>query len=154
MESAVMLGEIIKEAGNDFKNANDQKLVADMYINHKYGISLDFKTELFQSMHMTLDPPLPHCNPMEDIQLTDEKKWYNKRTKALPSVIHFNGGGKTHHLLMESKIWYQYPEHNTKEKRDRLASYPLTVPTAPGGTMRFDALCGSYIQDTNRKWGR
>jgi uncharacterized alkaline shock family protein YloU len=37
-----MLEQIIKEAGTNFKNANDQNFVADMYINIRYGIKLDF----------------------------------------------------------------------------------------------------------------
>ena len=152
-DSVIMLQEIIKEAGNDFLNANDQKLVADMYINNRNGIKLDFFNEIFQSMHMTLDPPLPYCNPIQDIILTSNKTYYNKRTNTIPSVIHFNGGGKTHHLEMESKIWYQDASYNTKERREKLASYLLNVPTYSIGRMRFDVLCGAYVQQMNEKWG-
>ena len=150
-----MLEEIIKEAGTDFLNANDQKLVADMYLNHKYGIKLDFYNEIFQSMHMTLDPPLAHCNPMDDtelININDNKRYRNKLTDSLPSILHFNGGGKTHHLDMEGKMWYQDAVHNTKEIRERLASRLINVPTAVGGRMRFDKLCTAYVQDMDRKW--
>jgi hypothetical protein len=37
-----MLGEVIALAGSDFENANDQKLVADMYMAGKHGIRVDF----------------------------------------------------------------------------------------------------------------
>ena len=101
--AAKMLIAVMESAGGDFKNANDQKLVADFYIEGKYGIQLDFYNKLFQSMHMTLDPPLPHCNPFSDIVLVNHDdnthnkkygKFYNKRTQSEPTVFHFNGGGK------------------------------------------------------------
>jgi hypothetical protein len=97
----------MKDAGHDFANANDQKLVADMYIAGTFGIKLDFFNKLFQSMHMTLDPPLPRCNPVEDVKLSDGR-WINTRTKSRPAVFHFNGGGKAHHLSMEVRIITQY----------------------------------------------
>ena len=181
--SEIMLREIIKEAGSDFKNANDQKLVADMYINHKYGIKLDFYSEIFQSMHMTLDPPLSHCNPIDDIILintgenintgekagekteigvkmtetgekitntgkkiteTGVKRYKNKLTNSYPSILHFNGGGKLHHIKMDNDMWYQSPQYNTNEIIEKLKSHLITVPTAVNGKMRFDELCGSY----------
>ena len=40
--AAAMLGEVIALAGSDFANANDQKLVADMYMAKKHGIRVDF----------------------------------------------------------------------------------------------------------------
>jgi predicted glycogen debranching enzyme len=45
--------------------------------------------------------------------LTADKRFQNQRTASYPAVIHFNGGGKTHHLRMESQIWYKAPEYNT-----------------------------------------
>ena len=56
---------------------------------------------------MTLDPPLPRCNPVEDVVLTSAGRWRNKLTKAVPAVLHFNGGGKAYHLKMEGKMWYK-----------------------------------------------
>jgi hypothetical protein len=144
-----MLEQIIKEAGNNFRNANDQKLVADMYIKNRYGIKLDFYNKIFQSMHMTLDAPLPRCNPMEDITLLNSK-WVNKRTKGLPSVLHFNGGGKMYHLSMESRMWYKKKEYNTKEMKDKLGSFLLIVPTAKNGVLRFDELCWDYFRNMKR----
>lgn len=146
--SAVMLAEVMKEAGNNFGNANDQKLVADMYIAGRHGIKLDFHNAIFQSMHMTLDPPLPRCNPIEDIVLTSDKRYHNERTDSYPAVIHFNGGGKAHHLKMESQIWYKSASYNTIEERKKLAAHLLTVPSMPGGKLRFDQICGDYLRHT------
>jgi len=61
--SSEMLRQVMIGAGKDFDNANDQKLCADMYMEGKFGIQLDFYSRIFQSVHMTLDPPLPRCNP-------------------------------------------------------------------------------------------
>ena len=43
----LMLLDIINKAGTDFANANDQKLVSDMYIKHKHEIKIDY-TILFK----------------------------------------------------------------------------------------------------------
>lgn len=67
--AAAMLGEVIELAGSNFANANDQKLVADMYMAKKHGIKVDFFAAIFQSMHMTDSPPLSSCHPFEDLQL-------------------------------------------------------------------------------------
>jgi hypothetical protein len=94
-----MLLAVIEEAGKNFANANDQKLVADMYIQGRFGIKLDFYSEIFQSMHMTLSKPLPFCNPTKDVVIINGH-FHNKLTKTDPSVFHFNGGGKSVHLKM------------------------------------------------------
>ena len=142
--SAEMLAQVMLEAGKDFGNANDQKLVADMYMDGRHGIKLDFYNVLFQSMHMT-SSPLADCNPQNDVRLTENGTWINKRTNAQPTVFHFNGGGKAHHLDMESKVWYKRPQHNTPAKRQALASHLLHVPTAKNSQLRFDQLCGDYL---------
>ena len=151
-ESAVMLQEIISEAGKDFANANDQKLVADMYMEGRNGIKLDFYNEIFQSMHMTLDPPLPYCNPISDVKLTNDKRWKNARTGSTPAVFHFNGGGKSHHLDMEGKMWYQSEDMNTIEIREKLSSHSIRVPTAPSGVLAFKDICGDYLNKMNGMW--
>jgi len=143
--AADMLLQIIKEAGNDFTNANDQKLVADFYIDGRFGIKLDFYNLIFQSMHMTLDPPLPHCNPVEHVVITPEYKWKNELTKSLPSVFHFNGGGKRHHLRMEKEMWYKRPENNDVAHKQSLADYYILVPTNANGKLRFKEICPSYV---------
>lgn len=141
-----MLHQVIQEAGKNFDMANDQKLIADFYIAGRFGIKLDFFNALFQSMHMTLDPPLPHCDPTEDVVLDSHGQWYNKRTHSNPSVIHFNGGGKTYHLRMESKMWYKQKKYNTEVSLTQLKDALISVPNQPNGKMRFEAICSDYIQ--------
>jgi len=147
LAAATMLSEVIRLAGNDFRNANDQKLVADMFISRRFNISLDYHNSIFQSMHMTRDPPLPLCDPSEDMQLTTDGTWLNRRTRGRPALLHFNGGGKPLHLGMEARMWYKDRRFNSPTDRQRLADYELFVPTRlqPTGTMKFSALCGSYL---------
>lgn len=96
-----MLLAVIQEAGKNFANANDQKLVADMYMQGRFGIKLDFYSQIFQSMHMTLSKPLPICNPTKDVKINNGH-FHNSLTNTDPSVFHFNGGGKSVHLEMVS----------------------------------------------------
>ena len=142
--SVKMLEQVIKEAGNDFKNANDQKLVADMYMSGEHGIKLDFYNKLFQSVHMT-SHPLTDCNPIQHLKLSSNKIWENKLTKSIPSVIHFNGGGKLHHLDMESKVWYKALQYNTPEIKQALSDYLIHVPNQINGRIRFGSICKEYF---------
>lgn len=146
-KSAVeMLKAVILEAGNDFTNANDQKLVADMFISSRYNIQLDYYAKLFQSMHMTFDRPLAYCNPYEDIQVINGQ-FYNKRTKSYPSVFHFNGGGKSHHLKMESQLWYKQSKYQTNEEKLKLSTTKISIPLPENKnrTIEFHNLCPGYI---------
>ena len=72
-----MLLAVMKKAGQNFKNANDQKLMADLFISKQFRIQLDYNCQLFQSMHMTLDPPLAKCNPIEDIIVSNDGRYFN-----------------------------------------------------------------------------
>lgn len=87
-----MLQAVKEEAGGGFKKANDQELVADMFMEGRFGISLDYHARLFQSMHLTLDKPLPRCKPIDDIHVVGKGQLHNKRTETYPAVFHFNGG--------------------------------------------------------------
>lgn len=116
-----------------------------MFIAGRFGIELDYYNSIFQSMHMTSDPPLPHCNPMENIELSTNGIWKNKLTNSNPSVIHFNGGGKAYHLQMESKMWYKESQYNTDIKKDMLKKHLVSVPTAPNGKLPFATLCPNYF---------
>lgn len=151
--ASAMLREVIKEAGSNFRNANDQKLVADFYIAGRFGIKLDFYNKIFQSMHMTLDPPLPHCDPTRDLQITIDGRFYNKLTKSRPAIFHFNGGGKKVHLQMEAAIWYKHEEFNSPEVAQTLRSTLVNTPTATdkGQQTRFDMLCPGYLKSTVSK---
>jgi hypothetical protein len=156
----IMLQKIIKDAGNDFTNANDQKLVADMFIAQRHSnplsssssltssppIELDYHAKLFQSMHMTFDAPLPRCNPSEDLELR-QGRYFNKRTKTFPSVFHFNGGGKAHHLAMEKELWYKQSTYQSSEERQHLGKIKLSIPLQ-GQQQRmieFRYLCPKYL---------
>ncbi len=143
-----MLLAVMEEAGKDFTYANDQKLVADFYMASRFGIKLDFYNKLFQSMHMTLDPPLPYCNPMDDVKITPDGTYYNKRTKSSPGVLHFNGGGKRHHLAMEGKMWYKALSHNSPQQKEQLKAHSITAPsdTNPSRKLRFDEICPLYVK--------
>ena len=148
--SSQLLHYIKISAGNNFKNANDQKLVADIFINKSastFNIKLDYYATLFQSMHMTLDPPLPRCNPYEDMIVIENGIWHNKRTKSKPAVFHFNGGGKTHHLNMESKMWYKQSKYNTIDQINKLGDTLLNVPSKENGYLKFKDLCTEYIRN-------
>lgn len=94
-EASKMLSQVISDAGNNFINANDQKLVADMYIAGTYDIKLDFYCNIFQSMHMTLAKPLPYCNPSKDVKMVGGR-WYNNAVSSYPAIIHFNGNHMIH----------------------------------------------------------
>lgn len=142
----VMLADVMREAGNNFGNANDQKLVADMFIAGKHGISLDYQCEVFQSMHRTDPPPLPRCNPYTDLELSPEKRWRNKRTNTYPAIFHFNGGGKEHHLHMEGSVWYKSPSHNEPKEVKKLLEHPITVPSKPSGVLSFVDICTDYAR--------
>ena len=146
-KAADMLLEVMKEAGGTFANANDQKLVADFYIAGRFGIKLDFYNKIFQSMHMTLDPPLPQCDPTKDVQLTENGRFMNQLTKSRPAILHFNGGGKRVHLKMEAASWYKAPQHNTKEKVEALRAFRIAAPTQqdPARRLSFDAICPEYF---------
>ena len=123
-EAHQMLAEVMRLAGSNFVNANDQKLCADMYISGEFGIKLDFHARLFQSVHMTLDPPLKHCNPVQDLSITESGHWHNSLTGTRPAVFHFNGGGKVVHLRMEGQMWYRQQQ---KQKRSQI-HLPSSMP--------------------------
>ena len=147
-----MLKKVIEEAGVNFNDANDQKLIADLYIGGRFGIKLDFYNKIFQSMHMTLEAPLPRCAPHEDI-ISTQGTFYNAVTRSAPAIFHFNGGGKRYHLRTESQLWYKKRRFNVGEELDRLKAQNVTVPTSPSGQMTFQNLCGNYTRDLSlRHW--
>ena len=142
-----MLFEIIEKAGNNFMNANDQKLVANMFLNGRHNITLDYQTKVFQSMHMTLTPPLPVCDPKGDVIFDDKGKLTNKRTHGRPSIVHFNGGGKKYHLKIESEMWYKKEIHNSPEERKLIGDHLLSAPCFEDGErqIKFKDFCPTYF---------
>jgi len=81
-------------------------MVSDMYMQSRYGITLDKHSNIFQAMHATHDRPLAECDPWPDMTIAESGCWHNKDTNTNPSIFHFNGGGKIHHLAMEKEMWY------------------------------------------------
>eukprot|EP00603_Paraphysomonas_imperforata_P007361 CAMPEP_0114413500 /NCGR_PEP_ID=MMETSP0103-20121206/889_1 /TAXON_ID=37642 ORGANISM="Paraphysomonas imperforata, Strain PA2" /NCGR_SAMPLE_ID=MMETSP0103 /ASSEMBLY_ACC=CAM_ASM_000201 /LENGTH=370 /DNA_ID=CAMNT_0001581581 /DNA_START=195 /DNA_END=1308 /DNA_ORIENTATION=+ len=149
--SAAMLHAVQVEAGKNFANANDQELVADMFMEGRFGIALDYHARLFQSMHLTLDKPLPRCKPIDDIQVVGQGRLYNKRTDTYPAVFHFNGGGKRHHLDLEGKLWYKKSQFNTNEEIEHLRSHRLRAPIATdmSRTLAFEQICPAYFKQSS-----
>lgn len=144
-ESGEMLQSVIQEAGSDFANANDQKLIADYFISKRFGIKLDYFNRIFQAMHMTLDAPLPYCNPLNDIVMKD-LKWYNMKTKGYPAVFHFNGGGKVQHLPMERDCWYKKSPFNDAKSIEALSQKLFRTLPLSSKNLTFVDVCGDYIQ--------
>eukprot|EP00638_Chattonella_subsalsa_P005338 CAMPEP_0117744694 /NCGR_PEP_ID=MMETSP0947-20121206/6915_1 /TAXON_ID=44440 /ORGANISM="Chattonella subsalsa, Strain CCMP2191" /LENGTH=424 /DNA_ID=CAMNT_0005561699 /DNA_START=17 /DNA_END=1288 /DNA_ORIENTATION=+ len=98
-----VLAEALKKTQGSMK-VIDQEVVADIYMEKKYDLILDHNSAIFQAMHRTDPPDLPYCNPMEAIKMQGSK-YFNTVTKTVPSIFHFNGGGKKVHLPMEKKMW-------------------------------------------------
>ena len=88
------------------KKINDQEMVSDMYMQSRYGITLDYGSNIFQAMHATHAAPLAECDPWPDMTIDGDGCWSNKDTNTRPSIFHYNGGGKSHHLPMEQLMWY------------------------------------------------
>lgn len=151
-----MLLEVMKRAGTNFANANDQRLVADMFIARKFDIALDYHSTIFQSMHRTDPPDLPFCNPVGDLRFDSKAGRYrNTRTNSIPAIFHFNGGGKAHHLEMEGKMWYKKTKYYQGEDLTKLANYIIRVPDSPkypDGTITFQELCGDYLRQQKERY--
>lgn len=144
--ATLMLEEIQRLAGDNWATANDQKLVADMFIDGRHKIKLDYSATIFLSVHMTLDPPLPRCNPSEDLYFDSASgMWINSRTKTKPSIFHFNGGGKTHHLNMEAQGWHKDILKNSKSELNLLANKFIKMPTHESKGLLFNDICSTYL---------
>ena len=130
IESAVnLLKELMVRAGKGEAAyiANDQRLASDAYVSGRMGIKIDHYAQLFQSMHATAGPPLPYCNPLEDLvyePVTTNSKnstngdvkisayshsstFKNRKTGSRPLIFHMNGGGKKYLLGFEKGAWYR-----------------------------------------------
>ena len=145
-----MLNYVMIQAGANFANANDQKLMGDIYIEGKYDIKLDFYSKIFQSMHMTLDKPLPYCDPTKHIKLNKHNNFINTLTNTKPAIYHFNGGGKRVHLSMEKSIWYKKNSlYNTKIIIDDLKKHLISVPLKNDKNRKisFNDLCPNYLSN-------
>ena len=139
-----------------FHKLNDQELAAELYFSgvFKDSLTLDHYASLFLPMHAVRDrTAVPDCDPWPVLRETDGV-WRNSLTNPRPSVFHFNGGGKIHHLPMEKRMWWKqcreaFSELNrTVQTRllfhDRLRSFDDVCPNhiSPNPNAR---VCGSHI---------
>lgn len=162
-----LLRDVLVEIGTNFTNANDQKLIADffLYRNQLYNISLDYNAEIFQSMHRSNSSSNNmDCNPSNDMILSKDKEWINKRTDTVPAILHFNGGGKKHHLRSLERLWYKSPNYyHVRTYRDtRKGGKKLPGSNSDGGgrienqrlrligkdykLIQYGNLCSDYLQ--------
>ena len=138
----------------EVKKINDQEMVSDMYMQSGYGITLDYTSNIFQAMHATHDRPLAECDPWPDMEVDEEGCWFNKDTKTRPSIFHFNGGGKAHHLKMEKRMWYNNDLDLTCGKKfgkPRLRNDVKSAAFIMGDdgeekTMTFDEICPGHVK--------
>ncbi len=72
----------------------------------------------------------------------------NKNTNSKPAVFHFNGGGKRHHLEMESKMWYRQPKFNTLKAIDDISKHAIKMPSEvdKDRTFTFNQICGEHLR--------
>ena len=126
---------------------NDQELVADMFLEGGWGINLDYNSKIFMSMHSTHDPPLAVCEPMKDIRV-DSGKITNTRTGTSPAVLHFNGGGKQHHLDIDAQLWFRRGEFNDKGSMQALRDFQFIGPDWK--ILSMGGICGDYMDQLRR----
>ena len=55
-----------------------------------------------QSLHPA-GPPLAVCEPAKDLA-AEGGRFRNRRTGAEPALLHFNGGGKDQHPVLEKRV--------------------------------------------------
>jgi hypothetical protein len=122
---------------------NDQEMVSDMYMNSRFNIELDHTNKIFAPMHATHDKPLAECDPYPEM-VNQAGVWKNKVYGTSPSIFHFNGGGKKHHLKMEKQMWYKSGQHASSMTRDALMSELLRVGDGDGTLVEFKELCPTY----------
>lgn len=126
---------------------NDQEMVSDMYMNGRFGIELDHRNNIFQAMHATHARPLEECDPWPEM-VNRDGVWENEKYGTKPSIFHFNGGGKIHHLEMERRMWYKSGVVNVKfDKilaRDELMESTLIAGDGKGQATAFKTLCPSF----------
>ena len=176
MENAVyLIEELMLRAGKGEAAyiANDQRLASDMYVSGKMNVKIDHYAQLFQSMHATLGPPLPYCNPIEDLVYEPEtvssnmsdyggynniqfrenggrNVFKNRRTGGTrPLIFHMNGGGKKYFLELEKRAWYRqsYTVDTINVKSNlQLMQLSVNVVESTGNErfVRFGEVCPHY----------
>eukprot|EP00616_Rhizochromulina_sp_CCMP1243_P009141 CAMPEP_0118986668 /NCGR_PEP_ID=MMETSP1173-20130426/42590_1 /TAXON_ID=1034831 /ORGANISM="Rhizochromulina marina cf, Strain CCMP1243" /LENGTH=438 /DNA_ID=CAMNT_0006937465 /DNA_START=101 /DNA_END=1414 /DNA_ORIENTATION=- len=142
-----LLEAVVAKANSEFgMKTNDQEMVSDMYIDGQFDIALDHQAEVFQCMHDTGSPPLPLCNPGKHLTLIDGV-WHNKLTNTTPSLFHFNGGGKKHHLDMEAKSKHKLTPLSPEDKR-RIYNTELLFNNK---LVNFESVCSRHLEKSDRR---
>ena len=121
---------------------NDQEMASDFYMKGLHDIKLDHTNRVFQAMHATHAAPLKECDPWPEMANVDGR-WVNNAFDTKPKILHFNGGGKIHHLKMEAAMWYK--KQGEGKSKSELASTKLLVGDGGGHNARFDELCPGYF---------
>ena len=115
-----------------------------MFLEGGWGINLDYNSKIFMSMHSTNEPPLAVCEPMEEIRV-DSGGLRNTRTGTSPAVLHFNGGGKQHHLGIDAQLWFRRDNASMQALRDFQLIGPDWKILSMGG------ICGDYVDQLRRR---
>jgi len=144
-----MLAAVIEMAGTRLDNANDQELLANMFLSRRMDIKLDVYSRIFQSMHSTkqgIEPARSKkkksiCDPPADIIYLSDGTLFNNRSKTSPVLFHFNGGSKVLHLLYDSQTWFRRPDANTPEA---LAAIRVKELITSKGKIAFQTICFNY----------
>jgi len=150
-----LLDKMVKVAKSvtDNANVNDQELLSDMYASGKHNITIDHYATIFQSLHSTDPPDLEYCHTFEDHMRFNAKEniWENTYTKSRPSVFHFNGGGKKHHLELESRLPHaqarKNPPTNVGEIDQQIYSIQIKVAN---GHKSFEEICPGHLEAMRR----
>jgi hypothetical protein len=122
---------------------NDQEMASDFYMQGRHNIQLDHTNRIFQAMHATHAAPLKECDPWPEMQVIDGR-WENKAFQTAPKILHFNGGGKIHHLNMEAAMWYKQPGRGGMTKAE-LGATVLIVGDGGGRKASLKEMCPTYF---------
>lgn len=87
---------------------SDQEQISTLLLKKDYewhkDIKIDYYASMFLNMHMADD--YGRCDPEKDV-VFHKGELYNKRTKFVPSMYHFNGGSKKRMADAEASMWYK-----------------------------------------------
>ena len=131
-----------------FHKLNDQELASDLYLDGAFGsdLQLDHFATIFQPMHAIDDASaVPNCDPWPSLR-EQKGEYTNALTNSRPSLYHFNGGGKRHHLKMESRMWWkQCAEANTQDVLQNLHTAKLRFGDK---LLDFETVCPNHAEKT------
>lgn len=116
-----------------------------LFFARRFGIKLDHHNIIFQAMHATHSKPLEECDPWPEMENVNGV-WENKVHLSSPSIFHFNGGGKIHHLEMERAMWYKQDKSSGRKalSRDELRTTKILVGDGEGREAMFKEICPKY----------